>query len=82
MAKKIRNERDIKRAMRKGGWTIRNGRGSHFVGTSPDGKHRITAYNVHGRDEYPKGMRCKLEKALAAAGLVAALMVILCAVVS
>ena len=69
--RQIRNARDVKAIASHAGCTIRNGKGSHFVIIAPDDT-RITAHN-HGGDgkPYEPGMRCKIVKALAAAGLVA-----------
>jgi len=58
----IRNVEDARQV------DIRNGKGSHRIATLPNG--RVLTYHVHG--ELRPGIRCKFIKALAAAGLLAA----------
>jgi len=67
--KPIKNHLDVERRLRKAGWTVRDGKGSHKVGRGPNGE-TVVFYKLHGKDQYPKGMRCQLEKALAAAGVI------------
>ena len=62
---RIRNGRDVRKLLRKNDIEIRSCKGSHRVATMPNGSKLV--YHEHG--EYGKGMRCKIIKALTAAGL-------------
>lgn len=71
---RIRNERDVMRAVKRAGGTVRNGRGSHYVW-----KHNGASgafYALHGRDEYPTGTRRSIEKQLRLAGIIAVIILI------
>lgn len=62
--RKIKRGRDITKLLRRNGCQVRNGKGSHVVGTLPNGD-KITYY--HG--ELSPGMRRQAIKILTAAGL-------------
>lgn len=66
--KKIKRGRDITKVLRRNGCEYRNGKGSHMVGTLPDGQ-KITYY----RGELSPGMRRKAIKLLSGVGLLGAL---------
>lgn len=64
----VRDSREFTRRVRRGGGTVREASGSHFVATLRDGS-KMTAYHS---DSYPRGIGMTLAKWLAAAGLVLA----------
>jgi len=67
---KIKNGRDVTRILKQHGCPIRNGKGSHRIATLPNGV--VMTYHEHG--EYKAGIRNKIVKTLARAGLVVVLL--------
>lgn len=68
----LKRGRDVAAAFDRAGLPYRNGSGSHFVGTLPDGS-KVVWY----AGELSPGVRHKLAKLLAAAGLIGVAFVIL-----
>jgi hypothetical protein len=65
---KIETGRDVTRLLARHGCDVRRAAGSHIVGRLPNGQN-VVYYD----GELSVGVRCKLVKALAAAGLLMAL---------
>lgn len=65
-SKRLTRGRDVTKVLQRNDLPVRNGKGSHIVGTLPDGD-KIVYY--HG--ELSKGVRRKLYKVLLTAGLLA-----------
>jgi hypothetical protein len=65
---------DVTKVFDKAGLPYRNGKGSHYVGTLPDG-NKVTWY----AGELSTGVRSKIVKLLAAAGILGAAVVALVA---
>ena len=63
--KRVRNGREVDRILDRHGCSRRRCKGSHAVGTLPDGT-KLT-YHYHG--EYRPGIATKITKVLARAGL-------------
>lgn len=70
---RIKNGRDVEKAVLSQGGTIRQGKGSHAVATCPNGD-KVT-YHYHG--EYGTGIRVKIVKALVKGGILVAIFILL-----
>lgn len=75
--KKVKNHRDVEKALRKGGCKWEECKGSHRKAKLPNGD--VLVYHTHG--EYGNGLACKIAKALAAAGLLVVVFAAFCFVV-
>ena len=68
---RVKNGRDVEKAVLRAGGEVRRCKGSHGVATCPNGA-KVT-YHYHG--EYGPGIRSKIVKALVRGGVLVAVLV-------